>query len=301
MSDADRDCLHRFVFDEHNVRGELVHLNTSFEAALANHPYDAASRRVLGHALGAVALLTSMLKFDGTLTLQLQSDGALRLLVAQCTNALALRGLVHMDEGVDAKAGIGGIAQDGRLVITIDPDKGQRYQGIVPLEGDTVAACLEQYFARSEQLPTRLWLVSDQSSVVGMMLQKLPDQAVADEAKAQPAPDRDAWNRLSTLAETITRDELLTLDNISILHRLFHEEDVRLFDRDPVSFRCSCARERVAQALRGLGAEEVNDILREHGGVTTTCEFCNKRYEFDGVDVAALFKKAASDSSTTQH
>jgi molecular chaperone Hsp33 len=311
MSTVDRDCLHRFVFDQHNVRGELVHLNASFEAALANHPYDDASRRVLGHALAAAALLTSILKFDGKLTLQLQGEGSLRLLVAQCTSRLTLRGLVHMDDGVAADAGLGEIAGNGRLVITIEPRKGQRYQGIVPLEGDSVAACLEQYFARSEQLPTRLWLACDENSVVGMMLQKMPDEpgaqiaarATTPAAGAAPplAGDPDAWNRLTLLAGTITDDELLSLADVQILHRLFHEEDVRLFDRDPVSFRCTCSRARIAEALQRLGETDLEDILRERGKVSTTCEFCNKRYVFDGVDVAALFQKAASRPSDTQH
>ena len=298
MSGLDRDSLYRFVFEQHDVRGELVHLDASFAAALSNHPYTPLGRRVLGHALAAVALLTSILKFDGRLTMQLQGEGAVRLLVAQCTSQLALRGLVHVDEGADNEVGLSDLAGKGRLAITIEPDEGQRYQGIVPLQGATLATCLEAYFERSEQLPTRLWIAASENAVVGMMLQRLPE---GNSGPRSSTRDEDAWNRLTTLASTITDEELLTLANQDILHRLFHEEDVRLFERDPVSFRCSCSRERFSDALRGLGLPEVTAIVREEGDVSTTCEFCNKSYVFDSVDVAALFQDATGGPSTTEH
>ncbi|MFK7886587.1 MAG: Hsp33 family molecular chaperone HslO [Gammaproteobacteria bacterium] len=298
---APRDCLRRFLFERHQVRGELVHLNKSFEMALANHPYAAHTASMLGQSLGAVALLTSILKFEGRLTLQLQSDGPLRLLVAQCTHLMNLRGLAQADEDGGASDSLQDQMADGRVVITIEPERGQRYQGIVPLEGDTLSACLELYFERSEQLPTRLWLFANAHSVFGMLLQKLPQEA----AKATPpdvaAPDDDAWNRLTMLADTLSVEEIQTLSDEQILHRLFHEEDVRLFDREPVSFRCSCSRERIADALRGLGAQEVDAIIEEQNEIATTCEFCNKRYVFDSVDAAALFQDAASGNSSTAH
>ena len=295
---AARDSLRRFLFERHQVRGELVHLNKSFEMALANHPYAASTARVLGQSLGAVALLTSILKFEGRLTLQLQSEGPLRLLVAQCTHLLNLRGLAHADELEAASDSLQEQMQDGRVVMTIEPTRGQRYQGIVPLEGDSLASCLERYFERSEQLPTRMWLFASATGVFGMLLQKLPAEA---DAASDVAVDDDAWNRLTMLADTLSEEEMLSLSDEQIVHRLFHEEDVRLFDREPVSFRCSCSRERIADALRGLGSDEVNAIIAEQNEIATTCEFCNKRYVFDSVDAAALFQDAASGASPTQH
>lgn len=297
MSSSDRDSLHRFVFEKHNVRGELVHLNRSVQTALATHPYDQVTAAILGEALGAVALLTSILKFKGRLTLQLQSEGPLRLLVAQCSDSLHVRGLAHGDVAPGTDASLQTLAVKGRVVMTIEPDEGQRYQGIVPLEGDSLSACLESYFERSEQLPTRIWLNAVSGEVFGMLLQKLPDDAATDRA----GNDDDAWNRLTLLADTLTADEMHALDDEQILHRLFHEEDVRLFGREPVSFRCSCDRERVGDALRGLGREDAEALVKEQGAISTTCEFCNRLYEFDPVDVAGLFKVTTDDASSTQH
>lgn len=299
MSAGARDSLRRFLFEKHQVRGELIHLNSSVQTALANHPYDEITAALLGESLAAVALLTSILKFEGRLTLQLQSDGPLRLLVAQCSHHLHVRGLAQGELPENHDARLASLAANGRVVMTIEPDEGQRYQGIVPLEGDTLAGCLENYFARSEQLPTRLWLHAAQGEVFGMLLQKLPE-----ERGATPV-DADAWNRLTMLADTLEEKEMHTLADEQILHRLFHEEDVRVFDREPVSFRCTCSRERVGDALRGIGREEAESLVLEQGKVSTTCEFCNRLYEFDGVDVAALFEPnvppTAGDPSSTQH
>lgn len=298
---ADRDSIHRFVFEKHHVRGELVRLNASWAAVLDGRDYAPAARRVLGEALAAAALLTSTLKFEGRLIIQLHGDGVLSMLVAECTSRMNVRGLLHWrdDQATAPDAALSDLAGTGRLAITIDPQgKGRRYQGVVPLEGATMAACVERYFERSEQLPTRLWLVADGDSVVGMLLQKLP--APGDAPKTHRVDD-DAWNRLTILADTLTAEEMLTLGDRDILHRLFHEEDVRLFEAAPVSFRCTCSRERIAGALRGLGRAEIDAIAAEQGEVATTCEFCNKRYVFDPVDVAALFENAAPGASGVQH
>ena len=299
MTDAEpRDCLRRFLFEQHQVRGELIHLNRSVETALSTHAYDAVTAALLGEALGAVALLTSILKFKGRLTLQLQSDGPLRLLVAQCSHHLHVRGLAQGDVPADAASALSELTTNGRVVMTIEPEEGQRYQGIVPLEGDSLAGCLESYFERSEQLPTRLWLHAVKGNVFGMLLQKLPGEgAAASGARV----DQDAWNRLTLLADTLAEEEMHGLSDEQILHRLFHEEDVRVFDREPVMFRCSCSRERVGAALRGIGRADAEALIAEQGTISTTCEFCNRSYEFDRVDVGALFEPSAGDASSTQH
>lgn len=287
--------MRRFLFERHQVRGELVHLNRSVETALSTHAYDGVTAALLGESLAAVSLLTAILKFEGRLTLQLQSDGPLRLLVAQCSHHLHVRGLAHSDLEEDSvlSRDLSSLAANGRVVMTIEPQKGQRYQGIVPLEGRRLSDCLENYFARSEQLPTRLWLKSMDDGVFGMLLQQLPEHdAVADS---------DAWNRLTMLADTLEPKEMATLSDEAILHRLYHEEDVRLFDREPVSFKCSCSRARVADALRGLGRAEADSIVEERGHIATTCEFCNRQYQFDSVDVAALFASGTGHASATQH
>jgi molecular chaperone Hsp33 len=180
----------------------------------------------------------------------------------------------------------------GRLTITIDPGTGgERYQGIVALEGDGLADAIDTYLDRSEQLPTRMWLAADENSAAGMLLQKLPGTDADD----------DAWNRVQALGATLSAGELLALPAQEIIHRLFHEEEVRLFDTEPVSFHCSCSRERVAGMLHSLGQDEVMDILRSEGAIEVTCEFCNKRYRFDAVDAAQLFAPLPPDVGTTRH
>jgi molecular chaperone Hsp33 len=170
---------------------------------------------------------------------------------------------------------------DGRFVITIAPeDAKQTYQGIVALEGDTVAEVLEHYMAASEQLETRLWLASDARQAAGMLLQRVPGPA---------GTDPDAWNRAVKLTETVTSQELLKLPAREIIRRLYHAEDIRVFEARLVSFRCSCSRERVVNMLRLLGHQEVQSILDERGNVEVNCEFCNRRYDFDPVDAEQVF------------
>ena len=282
MNPRDKDTLHRFLFERTNVRGELVHLDASWQAALERKDYPAPVRELLGQAFAAAALLSATIKFDGSLTLQIQASGPVTLLVVQATAGRNVRGLAHW-HGEVSHGSLGDLVGKGRLAITIDPGSiGERYQGIVELQQDSLARCLEDYFRQSEQLSTRLWLAADGESAGGMLLQELPRET----------EDEDAWARDVYLGETLRHDELLQLPAREILHRLYHEEDVRLFEGEPVSFRCSCTRERIETMLRGLGPDEVRDILQEQGSVRVDCEFCNQRYEFDPVDVEALFAAA---------
>jgi molecular chaperone Hsp33 len=242
--------------------------------------------------MAAASLLAASIKFEGRLTMQAKGGGPVKLLVVECTSRQTLRGLAQWDGPVP----VGGVPQllgGGQLVITIEPDKGERYQGIVAVDGDSVAEVLEHYFARSEQLSTRLWLAADEAQAAGMLLQRLPQ----DERH-----DPDTWERAVHLGSTITRDELLTLPVRDILHRLYHEEDIRLFSGHPVSFRCSCSRARVETVLRMLGREEVRSILAERGNVEVDCEFCGSHYELDPVDAEQLFAAShMTDASPTRH
>lgn len=281
--ERDKDSLHRFLFENFPVRGKLVRLDSAWQAVLERHPYPPAVRDALGEALAASALLASTLKFEGMLTLQLRGDGPLKLLVAQCTSRMTLRGMATWSGDVEAGA-LSGMIGDGQLAVTIESESDQhRYQGIVPLDGGTIAECLQSYFEKSEQLPTRLWLTVDERASAGLLLQSLPDERKSSLA------DEDAWPRVVTLAETLTDEELLELSNQELLRRLFHEEDVRLFEPTPVSFRCGCSKQRVESLLRTLGQQEVRDIISGHGTVEVRCEFCNRSYHFDEVDTAGLF------------
>jgi len=279
----DSDCLHRFVFEHTDVRGELVHLDASWRAVLDRQDYPPPVRDLLGEALVAAVLLSATIKIDGSLQLQLQGDGPVKLLLVEVTAQRTLRGLAHWRGEVAAGPFGAQVGTEARLTITIDPGAGsERYQGLVQVVQDTLAAALEDYFRRSEQLDTRLWLAADGQRAGGMLLQRLPGARGVD----------DDWNRDVFLGETLSSDELLQLTARDLLHRLFHEEDVRLFDAEPLSFRCSCSAERIETMLRGLGYDEVRDILEEQGQVSVNCEFCRQEYAYDAVDVERLFAAA---------
>jgi molecular chaperone Hsp33 len=295
----DRDCLHRFLFEHYPIRGHIVHLDASWRALLEHREYPEAIRDTLGEAVAASVLLAATLKFDGTLTLQLQGQGPMHLLLAQCSSQLGVRAVARYKDEPDTRD-VKELSGDGNLTVTIEnEDLSQRYQGIVPLDSDRLAGCLQGYFENSEQLPTRLWLSASSSGVSGLLLQRLSDDSVAgrvagsgETTALDPAEIEDAWNRVQLLADTLSPEELRGLTDQQILHRLFAEDDVRLFEQTPVFFRCRCSRERVEGMLRSLGAEEIKSVLAERGSVEVRCDFCNRAYELDAVDVEHLFTDA---------
>lgn len=289
----DRDCLHRFLFEHYPIRGHIVHLDAAWRALLEHREYPAGIRETLGEAVAASVLLAATLKFDGTLSLQLRGQGPMHLMLAQCSSDLGVRAVARYRESVDS-SGLLALSGAGNLTVTLEnEDLSQRYQGIVPLESDLLAECLQGYFANSEQLPTRLWLQADSNGVSGMLLQRLSDDTVAGrlskDGKPCAIPSReeidDAWRRAQLMADTLKPGELRTLTDKQILQRVFAEDDVRMFESAPVFFRCRCSRERVIGMLRSLGADEIRSILAERGNVEVRCDFCNRAYQFDPVDV----------------
>lgn len=293
------DNSQRFIFDDTDVRGEMVSLGESYTHVLAKHPYPEPVAQLLGEMLAAAALLVGTLKFDGLLVLQARSSGAVPLLMVECSSEREIRGIARYHaEQIGADADLRQLMLEGVLTLTVDPRQGQRYQGIVTLEGANLAECLSTYFANSEQLPTRFWLNADGRNARGLLLQALPADRLKDpEARAA------SWQHLTTLADTLTAEELLGLDNETVLHRLFHEETVRLFDPRPLRFHCSCSRERSANALVSLGQADAEALVEEQGGaVVIDCQFCNQRYRFDAADVAQLFAGGGSRApSETRH
>ncbi len=278
----ENDRLFRFIFEGLGVRGEIVSLDASWQAALAMHDYPDVVAGQLGQALAASLLLSATLKFKGSLILQAQGDGPISMLVAQATDQQAVRGLAHWQGNVEP-GNLQALFGGGRLVLTIKPDQGMPYQGIVALEGESLSEALQCYFEQSEQLKTRIWFAVDGQRAVGFLLQELPTQEGVDED----------WGRIEMLANTITQEELLELPATEVVHRLFHEEAVRLYEPKPVSFRCGCSREKVASSLVSLGREELISILKEKELIEADCDFCNRHYQFDAVDVEQLFVDGA--------
>jgi molecular chaperone Hsp33 len=275
------DSLRRFLFEFAPIRGEVVRLDATWQAVIDRHDYPPVLRNLMGELCAAAVLLAATLKLKGSMILQIHGKGAVKLLVVECSGDLELRATAKW-EGDLSHGTLQDLVGDGRFVITLDPKDGnEAYQGIVELEGDSIAEILQNYMTRSEQLETRLWLAADGNSAAGMLLQKLPGQAESS--------DEDSWDRAVQIAETLKPEELLNVPAAEMVHLLYHEEDIRLFDAQAVVFRCTCSRENVARMLRMLGRPEVDSILAERDDVEVHCEFCNQLYSFDRVDVDAVF------------
>ncbi|WP_031435714.1 Hsp33 family molecular chaperone HslO [Methylomarinum vadi] len=289
----EQDCLRRFIFEDLGVRGEWVRLEDSLRQAkqfqtLVNDRVD----EQLGQALAAVVLLSATVKFQGSMILQVQGNGDLKTLVAQATNERKIRGLVRSVAGV-AGANLKEMMGEGHLVLTIESEIAEPYQGIVSLEKDTLADILQLYFRQSEQLATRFWLFANQTHAAGLMIQELPDRKSY----------KQDWERIEMLASTVTAKEMLTLDSEEMLYRLFNEEKVRLYEPEPVEFHCNCSRQKISGTLLALGRDELEEILKEREDIEVDCQFCGARYHFDKVDVENILLTQSTEGavSGTQH
>lgn len=284
---AQHDQLHRYLFEQFAVRGELVTVSETWKQILENHNYPLQVKTLLGELLVATSLLTATLKFAGDITVQLQGDGPMSLAVINGNNQQQMRGVARVQGDIPENADLKTLVGNGYLVITISPEEGERYQGVVGLEGDTLAASLEDYFMRSEQLPTRLFIrtgeVDGQPAAGGMLLQVLP---------AQDAQTND-FEHLATLTETIKAEELFTLSATDVLWRLYHEEEVTVYDPQDVEFKCTCSRERCAGALKTLPDEEIDSIMAEDGEIDMHCDYCGTHYVFNSMDIAEIRNNAS--------
>lgn len=310
-----RDEVRRFIVENRPVRGHWVRLEGAWRELRAHRDYPQPVRELLGQAVAASVLLAATLKFRGQLTLQLQGNGAVSLLVAQCTHDYRLRAVARFDAAAVSALSANGasedsgratdgvfrrlVGSDGRIAVTVEADeRNTRYQGIVPLSGDSLAGSLEAYFARSEQLPTRVLLAADGERGAGVLVQKLPEDAATDEAQM-----REIWEEAERGIERLSAEDLLRCPVEELLGRGFAAHDMRLFRGAPVQFECRCSHGRVTSLLRALGPDEVRDVLREQGSVTVTCEFCHRPYRFGAGDVEALFGdgSAPGGNSSTIH
>ncbi len=277
------DYCQRFIFETVDIRGEIVQLEQSYAELLSKHHYPAPVANLLGEFLSASVLLSTSIKYQGRLSLQARSSGPVPLIAVDCTSDLEVRGLAQLTQQALSPA-LGQLLAEGTLAITIEPDKGARYQGLVPLEAGQLAACLEHYFHQSEQLETRFYLASDGLRAAGFMLQQLPAQLQTTEVERL-----HGWENAVTLAHTLEQKELLNIDSESLLYRLYHQEKLRVFDARQVVYRCTCSWERSANTLLVLGREEIDEILKERENIEMTCEFCNQVYRYDHNSINRVF------------
>jgi molecular chaperone Hsp33 len=275
------DTFQRFLFEELHIRGEWVRLGNSFQEATNLMNYPLAIKSLLGQTIAASVLLTGTLKFAGRLSIHARGQGPVSLLTAETTNLRHFRALAKWEGDIQPELDLKGLLGDAQLAITIAPDKGTRYQGIVPMEKDNISECLEHYFELSEQLDTYLLLGANDQACYGLLLQKLPDYRKVE--------DQDAWNRVVHLAKTMNNEELLNADNETLVTRLFHQEQVILYPSESVVFECTCSEDRSLSAIHSLGEVEALEILEKEEVIAMDCQFCGASYRFDRNDIQKLF------------
>lgn len=289
-----QDCLRRFLFEDHGVRGEWVRLQHSWQQAKQHQVLvNQAVESQLGQVLAATVLLSATIKFKGAMIMQIQGNGEVTALVAQATNERKVRVLARSKPEVTASSLREMMGEGSRLVLTVEFGKGEPYQGIVGVAEESLAGVLKTYFEQSEQLNTRLWLFANETYAAGLFIQELPSEK----------QDKEDWRRIEMLADTVTAEEMFALDCEELLHRLFHEEKIRLYDPEEVEFQCNCSRQKIGGTLLTLGKSELEAILQEHGQVEVDCQFCGAHYHFDQVDVENLLVNSAvnDNDSPTRH
>jgi len=271
------DSVTPFGFEAFPVRGALIHLSRTWRRMLRDHDYDALVRETLGHAAAATGLIAQSLKFDGAITLQIQSSGTLQMLVMQCTSELDLRGMAAVEEGTAATS-FAELTSKAHCAVTVDA--GDRpYQGIVDIDDTSLAASLEHYFARSVQVPSHVALLASDEFAAGILLQQVPGDPIGE----------DDWNRLHFLIDTLSPGDFESDTSLELIGKLFAEDDVRVYEPRPVNFRCRCSARKVEDVLKMLGEEEARQTLEEQGDIEVICEYCGRRRHFDAVDVERLF------------
>ncbi|HAS6321963.1 Hsp33 family molecular chaperone HslO [Vibrio vulnificus] len=286
------NVLNRYLFEDLSVRGELVQLDEAYQRIISSKDYPAALQKLLGELLVSTTLLTATLKFEGSITIQLQGDGPVSLAVINGDNEQKIRGVARWEGHIADDATLHDMMGKGYMVITIEPKKGERYQGIVGLEGDNLEQVLEGYFERSEQLKTRIWIRTGEhegkAHAAGMLIQVMPDGTGSE----------NDFEHLEQLTNTVKNEELFTLPANELLYRLYNQEQVRLFEPQNVEFRCGCSRERSGAAIVTVDKNEIYDILVSDGSVSLHCDYCGTTYSFDESDVNKLYEEAASEPKT---
>ncbi|MBA6337957.1 Hsp33 family molecular chaperone HslO [Colwellia sp. BRX8-7] len=269
------DVLNRYLFDGKHARGELVQLTKAYQEIIALHEYPPGVQALLGELVAATCLLTATLKFEGEITVQLQGDGPISYMSVNGDDKQNMRGIARLAEST-AGIGLKELIGKGTMVITIRPEKGEPYQGVVALDKDNLADCLAHYFEVSEQIPTKIWLFNnaDNTQVAGSLIQLLPDS----DSKETQLSD---FEHLCQLTNTIKADEIFSLDAEDLLYRLYHQEEVRLFEPQSVNYQCSCSEEKCLTAISQVSPSELISIIEEQGCVSMTCEYCLTTYKFD--------------------
>lgn len=289
---ATTDVLNRYLFNDMHVRGELVQLSKSYQSIIKNHNYPIGVRLLLGELMVATCLLSATLKFEGEITVQLQGDGPIGYMSVNGDHNQKMRGIAKLkpeQEQTTAKS-LHELIGKGTMVITIRPEKGEAYQGVVALEEETLAECLAHYFEVSEQIPTKIWLFSDdeRQQVAGSLVQLLPDGDGSTENLSKQQSD---FEHISQLTNTIKADEVFSLEAQALLYRLYHQEKVSLFEPQTVSYQCGCSQDKCLAAISQIEPTEIESILAEQSKISMTCDYCLTTYDFFYDDLKSFISK----------
>lgn len=275
------DTLQRFIFENANIRGEIVHIQNTYQTIMNQRQYPPMVKNLLGEAIVSCLLLASSIKFEGSLNLQFQGDVRLPLLLVQCDHHLNIRAFAKYAENLET-VDYANAFLHGQMAITISQfNQPQVYESRIPIQSTSMSENLMDYFAQSEQIPTKVWLAVNENMAAGMLLQLMPGQDTLQKELF--------WEYAVQLGSTISEDELLHLDNYTLLYRLYNEEDIRVFDNRSTRFQCRCSLDKMKQVIKILGKEESEQLIKEQGRVDINCDFCNQKYTFDAIDVAMIF------------
>jgi len=275
------DTIQRFIFEHANIRGEIVHLEQTYQSIINQRAYPPMVKNLLGEAIISCLLLASSIKFEGSLNLQFQGDARLSLLLVQCDNNLNVRAFAHYKDALEIQDYAEAFLQ-GKMVLTMNQDnQTQNYQSMVPIQSTSMSENLMSYFAQSEQIATRVWLAVNEDKAAGMLLQLMPGEDTQQREQF--------WEYAIQLGQTVSDEELLQLNNDTLLYRLYNETDLRLFEHRATQFKCRCSPEKMKQLITVLGEQEAKDLIEDKGVIDIHCDFCNQQYSFDPIDLAMLF------------
>lgn len=283
------NSIQRFLFKELNIRGQVIQLNEAWQSMIQDRHYPDPIRQLLGKLTAFSVIMANGMKHTGKITLQVQGSGPITLLVVEVTHDLKIRGVAKTNETIQEQASLDELLGDGQILVTLENiQTNHHFQSYVDRSGDNIEAAFENFLSQSEQLPSKIWLAASDEALGGVLIQKMPE---SDEL------DADGWDRIHSLTTTVTDEELAQLDSETLLHRLFHEETVELFEPQTIHYECPEDKERVTDMLKSLGEEEVRRILEEQGEIVIHNEMCNFHMRFNQEDVDALF---AEDKPTVQ-
>ena len=272
--------LQKFLFDKLPIKGSFVNLTDVWQEISIQQEYPPGIKQVIGELLVANALLTSNLKLDGKVICQIQDSELVKLIVTECSSKLATRATAKFDVIEIANVQYEQLLSSGHLVVSIDSkNDGQLYQSVIAFNGKQIDEILNNYMIQSEQLRSLFIIAFSPDKVSGFMLQQLPDTQ---------GNYYEEIERIFVLASTLTHGELLHNDSAEILHKLYHEDDVRIMDANSVYFKCTCSKVRVGEILCNLGTAELKSMIHEQGGVSVHCDYCSTEYEFNQVNLEEL-------------